>query len=182
MRRPEARTTDGRTREPISAGSWQDGTSLRKRIRPKLHLHDLACCSLATFDVEGSSGAVGRPKSLTLPTHIGVVDASIHPLGVETHGIGNTQSDELAVDQSEQRLVGVAGGDRHVLPQPKRVELVNPRVVARLSRPWLRDVSHLRSRKRIEHPTLRAMLSRCIRPVQWSPALAAIEACKMPAR
>src|SRR5213593_3291035 len=106
--------------------------SLRERIGAKLELHDLARRPLAAFDVERRPGAVGRPQPLALPASIRIVDAPIHPLGVEAHRIRDAQVHELPVDEGEQRLFGVAGGDRHVLAEAERVELIDPGVVARL--------------------------------------------------
>src|SRR2546425_5578663 len=103
--------------------------SLRERIGAQLELHDLARRPFAAFDVERCPGAVGRPQPLALPASIRIVDASVHPLGVEAHRIGDAKVDELPVHQGEQRLVGVAGGDRHVLAEPEGVELIDPGVV-----------------------------------------------------
>jgi hypothetical protein len=102
-----------------------------KGIGAKLQLHDLARRPLAALDVERSSGAIRRPHRLALPAGICIVEAAIHPLGIKAHGIGHAQIDELSVHQGEERLVGVAGGDRHILAQTERVELVYPGVVAR---------------------------------------------------
>src|SRR5712691_4953878 len=105
--------------------------SPRERVGTKLELHDLARRPLAALDVERRSGAVGRPESFALPASIRIVDAPIHPLGVEAHRIRNAKVHELPVHESQQRLVGVAGGDRHVLAEPERVVLIHPGVVAR---------------------------------------------------
>src|SRR5881296_3222028 len=86
--------------------------SLRERIWAKLELHDLARRPLATLDVERRPGAVGRPQPFALPASVRIIDAAVHPLGVEAHRIGNAQVHEMAVHEGEQRLAGVAGGDR----------------------------------------------------------------------
>src|SRR6058998_2108649 len=124
--------------------------SLREGIGAKLELHDLARRPLAAFDVERRPRAVRRPQPLAFPACTRVVDAPVHPLGVEAHRIGDTQVDELAVHEGEQRLVSVAGGDRHVPAEPERVELIDPGVVAGLSAARLGHLSELGPGKRIE--------------------------------
>src|SRR3989449_10836295 len=117
--------------------------SPREGIGAELELHDLARRSLAAFDVERRPRAVRRPQPLAFPACTRVVDAPVHPLGVEAHRIGDTQVDELAVHEGEQRLVGVAGGDRHVPAEPERVELIDPGAVAGLSAARPRHLSEL---------------------------------------
>src|SRR5207247_9517807 len=77
------RTARRRTAAPSASPS--------ERIGTELELHDLARGPFAPFDVEGRSGAVGRPQSLALPASIRIVDASVHPLGVEAHGIRHAE-------------------------------------------------------------------------------------------
>src|SRR5213593_303806 len=156
--------------------------SLRERIGAKLELHDLARRPLAALDVERRPGAVGRPQPFALPAAIRIVDAAVHPLGVEAHRIGNAQVHELAVHEGEQRLVGVAGGDRDALAEPERVELIDPDVVARLGAARLRHVLQLRAGEWIECPALGAVLPRGVRSIQRPLALAPVEAREMSAR
>src|SRR5262245_30163529 len=177
----------GRSALPEKQGSRSHpaaaaGTSPGQRIGAKLQLDDLARRTFATLNVKWSSGAIGRPKSLSFPTRVRVINAAIHPFGIKPHGIGNAQIDKPTIHEGKQRFVGVAGGDRHVLAQPERVELVHPSIVARLGRTWLRYAGHLRSGKRIERPTLRAMFSCRVGSVQRPFEFAAIEACEMAAR
>src|SRR3989442_7804033 len=111
--------------------------SRRKRIGTKLELHDLARRPLAAFDMEGRSGAVGRPQSLALPASIRIVDAPVHPLGVEAEGIRDAKGDELPLHEGQQRLVGVAGGDGHVRTQAERIVLIDPDVIGSIIAAWL---------------------------------------------
>src|SRR5262249_38165983 len=104
--------------------------SPREWVGAELELDDLARRPLAAFDMEGCSGGVGRPQPLAFPAGIRVVDAPVHPLGIEAHRIRDTQGHELAIDEGEQPLVGISGTDRHVPAQAERVELIDPRVVA----------------------------------------------------
>src|SRR5881394_1940097 len=83
----------------------------RERVGSKLEFHHLARRALAAFNVERCSCAVRRPHGLSLPARIWVVDASIHPLGVEAHGIGDAEGNELVINQGKQCLIGVTGGD-----------------------------------------------------------------------
>src|SRR5262245_7511205 len=100
--------------------------SVRQRSGTELESDDLARRLLAALYVEWRAGRVGRPQPLALPATIRIVDAAIHPLGVKAQRIGHAQVDELSVHEGEQRLVGVAGGDGHVLAQAERVELIDP--------------------------------------------------------
>src|SRR5881628_26745 len=155
--------------------------SLRERIGAELELHDLARRPLAAFDVEGRSCGVGRPQPLTLPAGVRIVDAPVHPFGVEAHGVGNAKDDELPVHQGEQRLVGVPGADRHVASQPEGVELIDPGVVARLGAARIRHVHELWSRVWMKRPAFRTVLTSCGGPVERPLAFTAIEAREMPA-
>src|SRR5437867_11633179 len=83
--------------------------SRRERIGTQLELHDLARRSLAALEMEGRSGAVGRPQSLALPASIRIVQTPIHPLGVEAQWVRDAKGDELSVHEVQQALVVVAG-------------------------------------------------------------------------
>src|SRR5215470_4238954 len=151
-------------------------SSLGEWIGTELELHDLAGGALVAFEMERGAGGEGRPHRPPLPAGLGIVDAPVHALGVEAHRVRHAQVDELAVDQREQRLVGVAGGERHVLAEPERVVLVHPAVVAGLGASRLAHVGELRTGERVERPALRAVLAGRIRSVERALALAAIEA------
>src|SRR5213083_571918 len=112
--------------------------SRRERIGTKLELHDLARRSLAALDMEGRSGAVGRPQSLALPTSIRIVETPIHPLGVEAHGIRNAKGDELSIHENQQHLVNIADGDGHIRTQTERIVLIDPNVISNLSATGIR--------------------------------------------
>ena len=111
-----------------------------------------------------------------------IVDAAIHPLRVVPGRIGHAEHDPLAVLQGQQALGGVARVDRHVGAEAQRVELIDPRVVARLGAPRVGDASDLRQRLGIEGPALGTVLPGGGRAVERALALAAIEARKVPAR
>src|SRR5207237_3819061 len=117
-----------------------------------------------------------------LPVLFRVVDAPVEPLGVIAHRVRHAQHDELALDQREQRIVEVAGGDRHVLAEAKGVELVDPGVIARLDAARVGDVLELRSWERVKSPAFGAVLARGLRTVERALALAAVEAREMSAR
>src|SRR4029434_10629835 len=155
--------------------------SLRQRIRSQLELYNLGLRPLAAFDMVGRSAGVGRPYSLALPPRFRIVDAPVHTLGVESHGIGNAKRDELSVHQDFQRISKIAGGERHVPAQPEDVVLINPSVIARLGAPRVCHALELRSRKWVERPTFRTVLSRRGRAVKRPVALAPVEAGEMSA-
>ena len=89
--------------------------SLRQRIGAKLEVQDLGLCPLAAFYMEWRPVAEGRPQPFALPAGLWIVEAPIHPFGVEAQRIRYAKSDEFSVRQSQQPVVQVAGGDRHVL-------------------------------------------------------------------
>src|SRR5882724_3945390 len=155
--------------------------SPREWIGTELKLDDLARRPLAAFDVEGCSGGVGGPEPLAFPAGIRVVDAAVHPLGVEAHGVGDAKDDELSVHEGEEPLIGVPGADRHVPAQAEGVELIDPGVVARLGAARIRHVRKLWPRVRIERPALGTVLSRRLGSVEGPLALAPVEAREMPA-
>src|SRR4030095_162573 len=95
-------------------------------------LHDLARRALARLHMEGRSRRHGCPDAATLPTRIGIVDATVHPLGVEPQWVRHTHRHELSVLEREQRFRRVPGIDWHVAPEAERVELIDPREVTRL--------------------------------------------------
>src|SRR5262249_7067366 len=88
-----------------------------------------------------------------------------------------------AVHPGYQRLVGIAGGHRNVGAEPGRVELVDPRVIARLGAAAFSDVPELRSREWNERPPFRTELTfGRLRPVERAFALATIELTHVAAR
>ena len=75
---------------------------------------------------------LGRPDATSLPAAIWIVDAAIHPFGIEAEGVGDAEIDPVPADEREERLVGIAGRDRHVPAEPEDIVLVDPAVIARL--------------------------------------------------
>src|SRR6185437_2705200 len=123
--------------------------------------------------------AARRPDAARLPAAIRIVDAAVHPLGVEAHRIGHAHHHPFAVDQRKQRVVLVAGRDRHVLAEAERVVLIDPGVVARLGA-VLADAGKARTRILIETPAFgTGVTGRGGRAVERAFALAAIELAEM---
>src|SRR4051812_2739351 len=81
--------------------SWDDAL-LRQSVRPDLELDDLARRPFAAFHVERSTGADRGPQTLPLPAAVRVVDATIHPLGVEAERVRHAQDDPFAILESQQ--------------------------------------------------------------------------------
>src|SRR5882672_7342776 len=129
----------------------------RQRIRPDLELHHLRQRTLAALEVERRALAVGRPDAAAFPAGVGIVDATVHALGIEAERVGHAHVDPLAVDEREDRLVGVAGRHRRIGAETRHVELIDPGVVARLDAARLVEVLELRAGERIERPALRTM-------------------------
>src|SRR5438132_12223666 len=153
----------------------------RERIGAHLEFHDLGGRAFAAFHVEGRAVASVRPDAAALPASIGIVDAAVKSLGPEAHRIGDDHVDHLAVLERDQRVVLVAGGERHVLAEAKRVVLIDPGVVGRLATAVISDAAELRSRQWIERPAFGAMLAGRVRAVERAFALAAVERPEMPA-
>ena len=104
--------------------------SKRQRIGPKLESNDLGLRPFAAFAVE--RGAVPSVVHTPRPFQpaFGSSMQAVHALDVESERVGGAQGHELAVDQRQQALGAIAGGDRHVGLEPQGVELVDPRVIA----------------------------------------------------
>src|SRR5262249_4745537 len=148
-----------------------------------LELDDLWRRSLAGFTMERRAVAIGRPQAAALPAGIRIVNAAINPLGEEAERIRDAHVDPLAVHQRHQRLVGVAGRERHVVAKAERVLLVDPGVIARLGAAAFGDVAELRARERRQRPTFRTHLAFSgLRAVEWAFALAAVEGAEVTAR
>src|SRR5690349_4100961 len=75
---------------------------LVERARPELEVEHLARRPLAGFHMERGAGAHRRVESFAFPAGLRIIDASIHPLRVETQWIWNSQHDPLPVLQSQQ--------------------------------------------------------------------------------
>src|SRR5882672_9728929 len=61
--------------------------SIRQRVGPDLEVHDLALLALAAFDMRRGTARIGRENALALPTGAGIVDAPVHVLREEAHGV-----------------------------------------------------------------------------------------------
>src|ERR1700756_4157229 len=118
---------------------------MRERVGAKLEMYDLASGSFAAFRVKRSSSAVSSPQAFSLPTSVLIVDSAVHSFRVKSHGIRDPKHNKLPAvgQQRKQRVIPIAGGDRHILAEPKRVELIHPAVVASLGAPWVGDALQL---------------------------------------
>src|SRR6478672_447847 len=106
-------------------------------MRTELEFHDFAGGPFASFDVVRRSTGVSGPQPPPLPAAIRVVDTSVKAFGVEAHGIGNPQRDELPVRQALKRVRHVSRSKGNVPAEAECVELIDPSLVARLHRAWL---------------------------------------------
>src|SRR5262249_36071940 len=131
--------------------------------------------------VEGSACGVGRPQTLAFPSSLRVINASIHTLGIESHGVGHAQRHPFSVHECHQRIFAIAGSDRDVLAQAEGVELIHPVVIAGLGAARIGYPLELRRREWVECPPFGAMLSRRIGPVERTFALAPVETREMSA-
>ena len=126
--------------------------------------------------------AKGGEQPPALPATVRIVDPTVHPLGVETHGIRYAHHHPLTVPEGQQSFRQVAGVDRHIGTQAQRVELVHPGIVAPLGATGIIHAFELRQWFRIQRPPLRAVLPRRLRPVEWPGAQAPIETRHVAAR
>src|SRR5467141_4781802 len=155
---------------PKSCGSVCQG------VRANLELDHLGQGSLASFHVEWRPVPVGGPQTAAFPAGIRIVDAAVHPLGIEAERIRDTHVDPLAVHEGHERLVGVAGGHRYVGAETRGVELVDKGEVARFGAAAFSHVLELRSPERRECPSLWTKLTfGRLRAVEWALALATVE-------
>src|SRR5262249_58308202 len=130
--------------------------------------------ALPAFHEPRRAVAAGRPQSSSLPAGARIIDASVEALGVEAERVRDAQHDHLAVLEGDQAVVEVAGRHRHVLAEPERVVLVDPRVVARLGA-ILADPLEAGPGILIEAPTFGTVVARGLRPVERPLALSPIE-------
>src|SRR5262249_6983241 len=112
---------------------------------------------------------------------IWIVDAPIEALGVEAHGVGNTQHDHFAVLQGDETVVEIGGRNRNVFAEANGVVLVDPGVIARF------DASIFKAFEApagilVELPPCRAVIAGRLRTVERPFAEAAVETGKMSAR
>src|SRR5262249_19543598 len=118
----------------------------------------------------------------TFPSAVRVINPAVHPLRVEPHRIRHAQNHPFPVLEREQSLRRIAGVDRRVPAQPERVELIDPRVVARLRAAGILYVLELREPLRVERPALGTMLSCRRGSVERPLAFPTIEARHVAAR
>src|SRR5438094_3809269 len=130
-----------------------------ERVGTHLNLVGLGPRRGASFVVEHRARARCRPQSAAFPARARIVDASIHVLAEEAHGIRDMDVHELAVDQRQKRLAAIGLRDRHVGPKPQRVVSIDPDVIGVIGATRVGDALELWPWKRIERPPFRAMFS-----------------------
>src|SRR5579862_3901802 len=166
---------------PGSSASIHPGIcSVRQRIGTNLDMYRHWRHALAALLEPGRAIAFRGPQTPAFPARLRVVDACVQSLGVEAHGIRDTQHDHLAVDQRDEAVIFVAGGNRHILAETDRIVLVDPRVVTRL-RTVITDASKTWPGVFVELPALRALIASRLRPVEGAFALTAVKAANMTA-
>src|SRR5262245_35983079 len=148
---------------------------MRQRVRANLEVHDDGLLALPTLHEPRRAVAARGPEATALPAGGRVVDASVEALGVEAERVRDAQHDHLAVLERDQAVVEVAGRHRHVLAEPERVVLVDPRVVARLGA-VLAETLEAGPGILIEAPALWTVITGGLRTVERSLALAPVEA------
>src|SRR4029453_16177181 len=157
--------------------------SSRQRVRANLNLIHLGPRRSAPLVVEHRSCAGGGPYRASLPARLWIVDAAIHILAEEAHGIGNVDGHELAVDECEERLAAIGFSNRDIRPESERIVAIDPDVIRVIGTARVRDPSELRPRKLIQGPAFRTMFSRRRDwPIERALALAPVEARQMSAR
>src|SRR5262249_30353823 len=149
--------------------------SLRQRIRPHLDVHGAGLRSLAAFHQPRRAVAAGAPQTAALPAGVRIVDAPVQALGVEAHGIWDAQRDHLSVLERDEAVVQVRGRDRNVLPQARRVVVIDPTVVARLGAGVLEAVE-ARARISVVREASGAVIAGRLRAVERGLAPATVEA------
>src|SRR5271165_322527 len=82
---------------------------IRQRIGAQLEMDRQRSAALAAFLEPGRAIAACGPQPTALPAGIGIVDAAIESLGVEAQWIGQAQYDHLAVLESDDPVVEIAG-------------------------------------------------------------------------
>src|SRR5262245_54692722 len=148
---------------------------MRQRVRANLEVHDDGLLAFPALHEPWRAVAARGPEAAALPAGRRVVDASVEALGVEAEWVRDTQHDHLAVLECDQAVVEVARRHRHVLAEPERVVLVDPRVVARLGA-VLADALEAGPGILIEAPALGTVITGGLRTVERSLALTPIEA------
>src|SRR5262245_8358774 len=154
---------------------------MRERIWPHLPVRSQRLRALAAFYEPRGPIAVRGPEPASLPTCTRIVDAAVEPLRIEAHRIRHAQHEHLSVLERDHAVVEIAGCNRHVLAKSKRVVLIDPGVVARLSA-VVADTPEAWSRELMEAPAFRAMVAGGLRAAERGLALAAIEASKLATR
>src|SRR5207244_2671517 len=101
------------------------------RIGPELKACSLGPICLPTFEMEHRSRAGRGPQGLAFPAGVWIIDAPIDVLREKSAGIRNAESDELSVNQREDRVAQITHRDWDVAAEAECIESVDPGVVAR---------------------------------------------------
>src|SRR6185436_16289861 len=157
------------------------GPSLfRERIGAQLEVRRERLRAFSAFDQPRRTIAVGGPQAAAFPARLRIVDAAVESLGIEAERIWHAQHHHAPVRVGDDAVVQISGGHRHVVTEPERVVLIDPRVVARLGA-VLANALESGTRILMERPALRAVIARRLRTVERRFALAPIEAADVSA-
>jgi hypothetical protein len=92
-------------------------SSVSKWIGSNLEMDHFGVGPFSRLAVVRRAGTPCGPDSFSLPARFRIVEASVHPFGIEAHRIRYAQYRELPVHQGEQRIGRIARDDRRVLAQ-----------------------------------------------------------------
>ena len=143
-------------------------------------MYDQRFGSLAAFQQPRRAVAARCPQAAAFPAGVGIIDATVEPLGVEAHGVGHPQRDHLAVLERDQPVIEVAGRHGDVLAEPERVVLIDPAVIAGFGA-VLADALEARAGILIEGPALGAVIAGRLGAIKRSLAFAPVEAAHVAA-
>src|SRR5260370_22986853 len=157
--------------------------SVRQRVGPHLNFVKLRSGRRSAFIVEYRTRACRGPQSFALPAGVRIVDAAVHVLAEEAHGVRDMNVYKFAVHERQQSLVAVGFRDWHVCAETERVKAIHPEEIGVICAAWISNAFELRPRKLIQRPTFGALLAGGRgRPIQRTLALAAGETGKMAGR
>src|SRR5438093_5934179 len=116
-------------------------------IRPEFQVNNFRYRPHASFIMPRSNAGVCRPKALSLPASVRIIDPAIDSARVETQRIGNAELQELLFlgQKCDHRIRIRSRGKRHVSAEPERIEYINPVQIVVVRVDWIVDVFELRA-------------------------------------
>src|SRR5580700_11020793 len=129
--------------------------------------------AFAAFLMPGHAVAARCPQAAAFPAGFGIVDAAVETFGIEAGWVRQLHDDHLSVRISDQAVIEIAGGDRHVIAEAERVVLIDPGVIARLGA-VIANARKARAWIFVERPALGAVIARGLRSVERTFALAPV--------